>query len=62
MILQKKTPASRRRAFRKEVPDVGNGTVSIRFSTTKIIVTIAVGDVVVVVEIPLTAVTATLPA
>lgn len=32
---------------------MGNGTVSIRFSTTKITITIGVGDVIVVVEIPL---------
>jgi hypothetical protein len=43
------------RAFRKEVPDVGYGTViSIRFSATKITISIAMGDVIVVVEIPLT--------
>ena len=42
------------RAFRKEVPDVGCRTViSIRFSATKVTVTIGVGDVIVVVEIPL---------
>ena len=39
--------------FREEVPDVGNGTVSIRFSATCITITIGVGDVIVVVEIPL---------
>jgi hypothetical protein len=48
-----KTPASRTGVFGEEVPDVGNGTVSLRFSATKITITIGVGDVIVVVEIPL---------
>jgi hypothetical protein len=41
---------------------VDNGTVSIRFSTTKITITIGLGDVIVVVEIPLPQLAATLPA
>ena len=42
---------------------MGNGTViSVRFSAMKITVTIGVGDVIVVVEIPLPALAATLPA
>ena len=48
--------------FGKEVPDVGYGTLTVRFSATKITITIGLGDVIVVVEIPLPLTAATLPA